>query len=82
MYRTKRPFAADFVSRQDRKTYDRECFSRSSVMQAGTEYNGDFRLHVKLHATHESNDSDRFDGDIEQQQRSTFAFQRIGVDAG
>lgn len=58
-------FAADSPP-QDRKTNDRECFSRSSVMQAGTEYNGDFRLHVKLHATHEPNDSDRFDGDIEQ----------------
>lgn len=51
---------------QDRKTNNRERFSRSSVMQTGAEYNGDFRLHVKLHATHESNDSDRFDGDTEQ----------------
>lgn len=35
-------------------------------MQTGTRYHGDSRLHVKLHAAHESNDSDRLDGDTEQ----------------
>lgn len=58
-------FVADFEP-QDCKTNDRKYFSRSLVMQAGTKYHGDSRLHVKLYAAHKSNDSDRIDGSIEQ----------------
>lgn len=59
-------FVVDDFEPQDRKKNDRKCFSRLSVMQASTGYHGDSRLYVKLHATHKSNDSDRFDGDTEQ----------------
>lgn len=39
---------------------------RLSLMQAGAQHHGDPRLHVKLYATREFDDSDRLDGDAEQ----------------
>lgn len=54
-------------------------FRRSPVVQAGAEHHGDPWLHAELHATRESHDSDRLDGDGEQQQQQpVVACQRVG----
>lgn len=53
-------------------------FRRSPVVQASAEHHGDPRLHAELHAARESHDSDRLDGDAEQQQPAA-ACQQVSV---